>query len=225
MNKNAIWCALLSLLLIPIVTNAQSTLHNSPIDRRPPLEIREGETEDERLLGIVIYVGYEDTIHSLLHAVYDKNIVVATSAVALLRRFPQSEEVITELSAAISDPRDAVVVYSAQSLLTMGKPESLQDAADRLPRMELRLDQIQLSGILARCGITDGWSFVIDSIIKGELIDLALENIEYFDGKTGRDGRRIIVADELASIMDGSPVEVRPKISKKINKLRSSTKK
>jgi len=225
MNKNAIWCALLCLLLKPIVTNAQSTLHKSPIDRRPPLEIREGETEDERLLGIVTYVGYEDTIPSLLYAVYDENIVVATSAVALLRRFPQSNQAITALNTAITDSREFVVVYAARSLLAMGKTEWLQNAVNRLPKIQDRVARIQLSELLAQAGKTDGWTFIIDSIIDGQLIDGALENIEYFDRKTDKNGRRIIVADELASIVGKAPAEVRPKIIEKINKLRSSTKK
>jgi len=225
MNKGSIWCTLICLLLIPIVTNAQSPLHKSPIDRHPPLEIREGEEEDKGLLRVITYVGYQDTIPSLLYAVYDENIVVATSAIALLRRFPQSKEVIKALNTAIADSRDLVVVYAARSLFAMGNAEWLQDAVNRLPKMQDRVAQIQLSGYLARAGKTDGWTFVIDSIIKGQLIEGALENIEYFDGKTDRNGRRIIVADELASIVGKAPAEVRPKIIEKINKLRSSTRK
>jgi hypothetical protein len=70
----------------------------------------------------------------------------------------------------------------------------------RSPKMEL-LPQIQLSGLLARAGKTDGWTFVIDSIIKGKL------------------------ADELASIVGKAPAEVHSKITKRVNKLRSSTRK
>jgi hypothetical protein len=225
MNKGSIWCALICLLLIPIVTNAQPPLHKSPIDRRPPQEINEGEREDERSLRTITYVGYQDTIPSLLYAVYDENIVVATLAVTLLRRFPESKEVITTLSAAIADPREWMVIYAARSLHAMGKTEWLQDAVNRLPEMQDRLAQIQLSGLLAEAGMTDGWPFVIDSIIKGELIEGALEYIEYFNGKIGKDGHRIIVADELSSIVGKAPAAARPKIIEKINKLRSSTRK
>jgi hypothetical protein len=221
MNKGSIWCALICLLLIPIVTNAQPPLHKSPIDRHPPLETG----GDEQSLKVITYVGYQDTIPSLLYAVYDENIVVATSAIALLRRFPQSKEVIKALNTAIADSREWVVVYAARSLLAMGNAEWLQDAVNRLPKIQDRVAQIQLSGYLAQAGKTDGWTFVIDSIIKGQLIGAALENIEYFDGKTDRNGRRIIVADELASIVGKAPAEVRPKIIEKINKLRSSTRK
>ncbi len=221
MNKGSIWCALTCLLLIPIVTNAQPPLHKSPIDRQPPL----GTGGDEQLLKVITYVGYQDTIPSLLYAVYDENIVVATSAIALLRRFPQSKEVIKALNTAIADSREWVVVYAARSLLAMGNAEWLQDAVNRLPKIQDRVAQIQLSGYLAQAGKTDGWTFVIDLIIKGQLIEGALENIEYFDGKTDRNGRRIIVADELASIVGKAPAEVRPKIIEKINKLRSSTRK
>jgi hypothetical protein len=223
MNKGSIWCTLIFLLLIPIVTNAQPPLHKSPIDRRPPQET--GEDEDKRLLGVVTYVGYQDTIPSLLYAVYDENTLVATSAIALLRRFPQSKEVIKALNTAISDFREWVVVYAARSLLAMGNTEWIQDAVNRLPKMQDRVAQIQLSGLLAQAGKTDGWPLVIDSIVKGQLIEGALENIEYFDGKTDNNGRRIIVADELASIVGKAPVGVRPKIIEKINKLRSSTRK
>ncbi len=222
MNKESIWCTLICFLLMPIFAGAQPPLHKSPLNREPPLTTREG---DKRLLEVITYVGYQDTISSLLYAVYDENIMVATSAVALLRRFPQSKEVIAALRGAIADPRELVVVYAAQSLLTMGKTEWLQDAVNRLPKMQDRVAQIQLSGLLAKAGKTDGWPFVIDSIIKGQLIEGALENIEYFDGKTDKDGRRIIVADELASIVGRAPAGVRPKIIEKINKLRSSTRK
>ena len=177
------------------------------------------------MLKVITYVGYQDTIPSLLYAVYDENIVVATSAIALLRRFPQSKEVIKALNTAIADSREWVVVYAARSLLAMGNAEWLQDAVNRLPKIQDRVAQIQLSGYLAQAGKTDGWTFVIDLIIKGQLIEGALENIEYFDGKTDRNGRRIIVADELASIVGKAPAEVRPKIIEKINKLRSSTRK
>jgi hypothetical protein len=151
--------------------------------------------------------------------VYDENIVVATSAVALLSRFPQSRQVITALNTAITDSRELVVVYAARSLLAMGKTEWLQDAANRLPKMQDRVAQIHLSGLLAQAGKTDGLVFVIDAIVKGQLAEGGLENIEYFDGKTDKNGRRIIVADELASIVGKAPAEVRPKIIEKINKL------
>src|SRR5215475_9258032 len=223
MNKGSILCTLICLLLIPIITNAQSPLHKSPINRRPPQET--GDDEDKRLLGVITYVGYQDTISSLLYAVYDENTLVATSAIALLRRFPQSKEVIKALNTAIADSREWVVVYAARSLLAMGNTEWLQDAVNRLPKMQDRLAQLQLSGYLARTGKTDGWTFVIDSIIKGQLIEGALENIEYFDGKTDKNGHRIIVADELASIVEKAPAAVRPKIIEKINKLRSSNRK
>jgi hypothetical protein len=223
MNKGSILCTLICLLLIPINTNAQSPLHKSPINRRPPQET--GDDEDKRLLGVITYVGYQDTISSLLYAVYDENTLVATSAIALLRRFPQSKEVIKALNTAIADSREWVVVYATRSLLAMGNTEWLQDAVNRLPKMQDRLAQLQLSGLLAQAGKTDGWTFVIDSIIKGQLIEGALENIEYFDRKTDRNGRRIIVADELASIVGKAPAEVRPKIIEKINKLRSSNRK
>jgi hypothetical protein len=107
----------------------------------------------------------------------------------------------------------------------MGNTEWLQDAVNRLPKMQDHVAQIQLSGLLAQAGKTDGWPLVIDSIVKGQLIEGALENIEYFDGKTDRNGRRIIVADELSSIVGKAPAAVRPKIIEKINKLRSSTRK
>jgi len=223
MNKGSILCTLICLLLIPIITNAQSPLHKSPINRRPPQET--GDDEEKRLLGVITYVGYQDTIPSLLYAVYDENTLVATSAIALLRRFPQSKDVIKALNTAIADSREWVVVYAARSLLAIGNAEWLQDAVNRLPKIQDRVAQIQLSGLLAQAGKTDGWTFVIDSIIKGQLIEGALENIEYFDGKTDRNGRRIIVADELASIVGKAPAEVRPKIIGKINKLRSSTRK
>lgn len=223
MNKGSVWCALICLLLIPVITNAQPPLHKSPINRRPPQET--GQEEDKRLLGIITYVGYQDTIPSLLYAVYDENTLVATSAIALLRRSLQSKEVIRTLNTAMVDSREWVVVYAARSLLAMGNAEWLQDAVNRLPKIQDRVAQIQLSGLLAQAGKTDGWTFVIDSIIKGQLIEGALENIEYFDGKTDRNGRRIIVADELASIVGKAPAEVRPKIIEKINKLRSSNRK
>jgi len=107
----------------------------------------------------------------------------------------------------------------------MGKTEWLQNAVNRLPKIQDRVARIQLSELLAQAGKSDGWTFIIDSIIDGQLIDGALENIEYFDRKTDKNGRRIIVADELASIVGKAPAEVRPKIIEKINKLRSSTKK
>src|SRR6185436_17225339 len=141
MNK-AIWSTLICLLLIPTVTNAQLPLHKSPIDRLPPFETGEDEG---RCLRVITYVGYQDTIDSLLYAVYDENIYVATSAIVLLRRFPQSEQVITALNTAITDSREWVVVYTAQSLLGMDKTEWLQDAVNRLPKIQDRVAQIQLS--------------------------------------------------------------------------------
>jgi hypothetical protein len=216
MNKRSIWCTLICLLLIPIVTNAQLPLHKSPIDRLPPFETG---GDEGRCLRVITYVGYQDTIDSLLYAVYDENIYVATSAIALLRRSPQSKEVIKALNTAIADSREWVVVYAARSLLAMGKTEWLQDAANRLPQIQDRVAQIQLSGLLAQAGNTDGLPFVIDAIVKGQLAEGGLENIEYFDGKTDKNGRRIIVADELASIVGEAPAEVRPKIIEKINKL------
>jgi hypothetical protein len=219
MNKESIWLALICLLLAPIVANAQPPLHKSPINRPAPQTTGEG---DKRLFEVITHVGYQDTIPSLLYALSDENLVVATTAAALLRRFPQSQQVVSALRTAIDDPRELLAVYAAQSLLKMGKTEWLQDAVDRLPKMQDRVAQIQLSGVLAKAGRTDGWNFVISPITEGQLIEVALENIEYFEGKTHKNGRRIVVADELASLVERSPAGSRPKILEKIKRLRSA---
>lgn len=219
MCKNFILWLFVYLFSVLSTINAQPQLHPSPLHKRPPIMTGEG---DKPLIEIVTYVGYQDTIISLLDALYDENIVVATSAAALLRRYPKSEQVIGVLNMAIADQRELLAVSVARSLLSMGRKEWVPQAILRLPMMKDRVAQVQLSGVLAKAGNTEGLKYVINAILDNNFTPLGLEQFAYFDGKLNERGERIVVVDELSSLAEKAQPEIREKILQKVKQLQAS---
>jgi hypothetical protein len=90
--------------------------------------------------------------------------------------------------------------------------------------MEDKVAQLQLSGLLAQAGDGGGWIFITRAIVEGRLTSLALENVDYFEGKKTNDGRSINLIDELRDLLQKAPEQTRPQIAGKIEQLRRTSK-
>lgn len=233
MNRRSIQWLLISLIFFtPMIAFAQTPLHPSPIKRQIPYrtyDVPGGEPYNE-LLKILAMVGYEDTIPSLLSALYDEHGVISLYALQLLQRFPDSPEVVAELNKAMGDDREGIVIHAAVILQQWGKTEWTEKAVERLPKLENRALQIYLSGTLARAGNTTGWQFIMSALLDREaktdssLVSVALNTMELFDGKIGPDGQKIDVLTTLSDLAEIASSEVRTQVAEKIDQIRLSRK-
>jgi hypothetical protein len=230
MNRRSIQMLLISLIFFtPVIAFAQTPLHPTPIKRQVPFSTYETSGEPyDHFMKILSDVGYEDTIPSLLYALYDEHALVSYYASRLLRRFPDSPEVVAELTKAMDDDREGIMFSAAETLQLWGKTEWIAKAAKRLPKMERHSLQIFLAGTLARAGNTSGWEYVISPVLDrnttpgGNILFDALSTIPLFDGKVGPDGQKIDVLSKLSDFAEIVSLEIRPKIIEKIDQIRLS---
>jgi hypothetical protein len=203
------------LLLIGMVNIAAQNVSQSPVNTRGG---------DEQFKDVIRSAGYQLTPGSLIEALQNQDILVATSAAALLPKVSKSKQVVMALSEAVSDPRELLAVYATRSLLALGITGWKRKASARLSGMEDKVAQLQLTGLLAQAGDGSGWVFITRAIVEGRLTTLALENADYFEGKKDNNGRSINVTDELMALLDKAPVQTQPQILRKIEQLRKTSK-
>ena len=228
MNRRSIQLLLISLIFFtPMIAFAQTPLHPTPIKRVVPFSTYETSEEPyDYFMKILVDSGYEDTIPSLLYALYDEHPGISYNASRLLRRFPDSPEVVAELNKAIGDDREAIMYRVAETLQRWGKTEWIAKAVERLPKIERRSLQIYLSGILARAGNTSGWEYVISPLLDrsattgASLVRDALNTMQIFDGKIGPDGQKIDVLSKLSDFAESVLPEIRPMVVGKIDQIR-----
>jgi hypothetical protein len=215
------------ILFTSAIAFAQTTLHPTPIKRQIPFSTYETSEEPyDYFMKILADVGYEDTIPSLLYALYDEHPGVSYYALRLLRRFPDSPEVVAELNKAMDDDREGIMLGAAETLQRWGKTEWIAKAVERLPKMERR-PKVRLSEILVRAGHTSGWKYVISPLLERHattdvdlLID-ALSAMALFNGKVGPDGYKIDVLSPLSDFAEMVAPEIRPKIIERIDEIRA----
>jgi hypothetical protein len=232
MNRRSIQLLLISLIFfVPVIAFAQTPLHPTPIKRQVPFSTYEtsGEPYDD-FMKILVDVGYEDTIPSLLYALYDEHPRVSYYASRLLRRFPDSPEVAAELNKAIGDDREEIMFSVAETLQLWGKTEWIAKAVERLPKIEKPSLQIYLSGVLARAGNTSGWKYVISPLLDHKTTPYsapligALSTVRLFDGKIGPDGQKIDILSKLSDFAEIASPGVRRQIIETIDLIRLSQK-
>lgn len=232
MNRRSMQLLLISLIFFtPVMTFAQTPLHPTPIKRQVPFSTYETSGEPyDMFREILASVGYEDTIPSLLYALYDEHPRISYYASRLLRRFPDSAEVVAELTKAMDDDREGIMLSAAETLQLWGKTEWIVKAVERLPKIEKRSLQIYLSGTLARAGNTSGWEYVISLLLDprtapySDLLLSALNIIPLFNGKIGPDGQKIDVLSKLSDSAEILSPAIRPKIVEKMDEIRLSQK-
>jgi len=230
MNRRSIQLLLISLIFFtPMIAVAQTPLHPRPIKREVPVATYETSGEPyDYFMKILANVGYEDTIPSLLYALYDEHPIISHYASRLLRKFPDSPEVVAELNKAIGDDREWIMYSAAETLQIWGKTEWIAKAVERLPNVEKHSTQIYLSGVLARAGNTSGWEYVISPLLDrsatthSSLVRDALNTMQLFDGKIGPDGQKIDVLSKLSDFAESVLPEIRPMVIEKIGHIRLS---
>jgi hypothetical protein len=174
---------------------------------------------EERLTAPLIHAGIAINAESLTEALKNEDLLIASRAALLLPRFPKTKSMVQALNSAISDDREVVAVTAARSLLKLNEVGWAPIAVERLPKLQDQVAQIQLAGLLAQAGHTEGWRIVKSSIVDERFTLVALENVEFFDKKMGPDKKPIRVNLELSKLLNVAPQSTRKQIEEKITQL------
>ncbi|HEV7683969.1 MAG TPA: hypothetical protein VGO68_17695 [Pyrinomonadaceae bacterium] len=190
--------------------------------------LADGPGEVEYLLkSPLIRAGIPINRDSLIKALNDQRILIAGNAALLLARFPRTNESVRALSAVVADDKDVrreiVSVNAARSLVQLGERQWAAIGKARLAKMQDRVAQVQLAGLLARIGHADGWPVVLSTLYDPELALVAIENISYFDGLRSPAGRQINLTHELQSILPKLPEASRQLVEAQLLQLRKKT--
>lgn len=177
------------------------------------------EGMEKRLTAPLLNAGIAIEPQSLISALQNEDLLIASRAALLLPRFPKTQEMVQALSYAVSDDREVVAVSAAGSLLKLNEVKWTPAAVERLPDMRDKVAQIQLAGFLARAGRAEGWPFVRAGIADERFTLVALENVEFFDRKTGPGGKPIRVDAELQKLLNEAPQGVRRQIEEKLKQV------
>jgi hypothetical protein len=203
----------LGLLLVCLMTSRGAGQTRLP---GPP---REG---DERLVAPLVNAGIALNEPSLIAALKNNDSNIAARAAGALARFPKTRRLVHALEAALSDDRDIVAMRAGYSLFDLNERAWVMTGVTRLPQMHNPLVQLQFAGLLARAGNTAGWPIVVSGILEEQFTPVALENIQYFNGKIGPNGQPIRVVEELERLSNGVPEGSRRLIEEKLNQLRTN---
>ena len=162
------------------------------------------ESFEGQMRHILTEAGYKhDNQASLVRAVTDSDGLVATVAAHFLSRHPATPQAISALRIASESPDEGVVVAAAQSLQLFGASGWEESAIARLKDMKYPGGRLQLSGVLAKAGRSEGWPVVKAALTSDSAsMVLAVREVANFDGLRTADGGRIDAAAEIERIRD-----------------------
>ncbi len=179
---------------------------------------REG---DERLVVPLVNAGILLNPESLIQALQNEELIIASRAALALSRFPKHREIVEALRFASQDKRELVAISAIRSLMTFNESDWIPSAISRLPSMHDRVAQIQLAGLLAQMGHAEGWPIVISAVSDEKMALVAIENVAYFDKLNDQSGRSIDVAMELNMLLTTVSGPVREQIERKLAQLKA----
>jgi hypothetical protein len=175
---------------------------------------------DERLVAPLVNAGISLNPTSLIQALQNEEIIIASRAALALSRFPKHQEIVEALNLASQDKRETVAISAIRSLIKVNENGWVPSAMERLPIMRDRVVQIQLAGLLAQIGHADGWPIVISAVSDEKMALVALEHVAYFDRLKDQSGRSIDVAAELNMLLVRAPDPIRKQIEEKLAHLK-----
>ncbi len=181
----------------------------------------DGNNEAEsRLTEPLTNAGIRIDESSLIEALKSKDVGIAGRAAMLLPRFSKNPQMVQALSVASTDERESVAVAAIRSLQTLEVTGWEPGAITRLPKMQERVSQLQLAGLLAKNGRHEGWSIVRTGLLDENMSMVAAENVEYFDGVTDQSGKRMNIIDELEAISRIAARTSREVVDRKVSELK-----
>ncbi|MFI5176767.1 MAG: hypothetical protein ACHQKY_18050 [Terriglobia bacterium] len=175
----------------------------------------------ERIAAPLVNAGITINEPSLIKALSNEDKRIATSAASVLSTFPKTKSIVRALNSVVKDEDEILAVTVMSSLLTMKETGWVTAGVKRLPSMHDPVERIQLAGLLAQAGNTEGWPIIVSSIEDGKYSMTALDNVSYFDGKKLQNGAYISVVDELERLQITAPASSRELIQAKLKQLKS----
>ena len=164
--------------------------------------------------------GYEINAPSLLQALSGDNQGIAAMAAAVLGTFPKDSNIISGLYSRVNDEDEFLSVGCARSLLAFGETAWVPQAAGRLPGMHDQIAQIQLAGLVAEGGNTEGWPVVVAALSGGKNTADAIIAARSFHGRIWN-GKALDVATELETRSASVPPQHRALLGATVQHLRS----
>lgn len=164
--------------------------------------------------------GYEINAPSLLQALSGDNKGIAAMAAAVLTTFPKDANIVSALYAKVNDEDEFLSVGCARSLLAFGETAWVTQGARRLPNMHDQIAQIQLAGLVAEGGNTEGWPLIVTALNGGKNAADAIIAARSFHGKIWN-GQALDVASELEARSASVPPQHKALLGATVQHLRS----
>lgn len=152
--------------------------------------------------AILSRAGYRYDAESLARALYDSDLTVAAIAAGRLSEFPVSPTTLTALQQATQRPEEVVAAIALDTLQRLGAMGWEPRAVELLTGAEDPAVRLDMAGVLARAGRSDGWP-PIKTALRGEkpaLLANAVTNAAYFQGLKDANGQTIDAVGELERI-------------------------
>ena len=152
---------------------------------------------------------YDDTA-SLLSALQDENETVAGFATTFLAEQRATPEIIGALRAAGGSPLESVALGAFSALQRLGATGWEGSASGLMQGTRDDIMRLELAGILAKAGRSEGWAFVKAALSDPGLMVHAVRAAAHFDGLKTPDGEVDAVA-EIERIRDqaqGAPFKL-----------------
>ena len=160
---------------------------------------------------------------SLTVALKDIDTAIAVTAAHFLSRFPPTTENVAALRVAALERYEPLAVAAMETLQELKITGWESVAIARLPEMQEPVSQIQLAGILALAGRSEGWPAIKAALLAPHgLIGVAVENAVRFQGLTDADGTFIDVAGDLQRARDTAAPFLRQLIELKLQQMRAA---